>query len=134
MPHVPAIVCLLIAAAILCIGKYSILDKFMKVIIILLTITTIIALSTILFKAPGGVHEGTPSFDFAKYADVMFLAAFLGWMPAPMDISVWHSVWSEDSNEEKGEKASLKKAMMDFTTVFLLFTLIDSSTYSAFIL
>ena len=89
MPHVPAIICLLVASGVLAIGKYSILDKFMKVIIILLTITTIIALSTILVNSPGGVHGGEASFDFTKHADIMFLAAFLGWMPAPMDISVW---------------------------------------------
>ena len=119
MPHVPAAIFLIIAAAILCIGKYSILDKLMKFIIILLTITTIIALGTILFKSPGGLHDAEASFSFAKNADILFLAAFLGWMPAPMDISVWHSVWSEDSNESSGEKASMKKAMTDFKVGFI---------------
>jgi len=119
MPHIPAAVFLLIAAGILCIGKYSLLDKLMKFIIILLTVTTMIALGTILFKSPGGLHDAEATFSFAKNADILFLAAFLGWMPAPMDISVWHSVWSEDSNESSGEKASMKKAMTDFKVGFI---------------
>lgn len=119
MPHIPAIIFLVIAASILCIGKYSILDKLMKVIIILLTITTIIALGSILIKSPGGLHEAEATFSLGEYTDIMFLAAFLGWMPAPMDISVWHSVWSEDSNEESGEKASMGKAMTDFKVGFI---------------
>jgi Mn2+/Fe2+ NRAMP family transporter len=119
MPHVPAIIVLLIAAAILSIGKYSILDKLMKVIILILTVTTIIALSTILVTSPGGLNEGTASFSLGEYADVMFLAAFLGWMPAPLDISVWHSVWSEEANKGKTEKTSLKKAILDFKVGYI---------------
>ena len=118
MPHVPAIAFLLIAAVVLSIGRYSILDKLMKIIIILLTITTIIAVTSVLVTTPGGVYDGQASFDLGKYADAMFLAAFLGWMPAPMDISVWHSVWSEEANIESGEKAPLKKAMFDFNIGF----------------
>ena len=119
MPHGPAIAFLLIAAAILAIGKYSILDKLMKVIIILLTVTTIIAVCGVLFRAPGGFHEGPSAvFDITAYAGAIFLAKFLGWMPAPMDISVWHSVWSEESNKENGEVAPLKKAMFDFNIGF----------------
>ncbi|MCM8525304.1 MAG: divalent metal cation transporter [Lentisphaeraceae bacterium] len=119
MPHGPAIAFLLIAASILAIGKYSILDKLMKVIIILLTITTIIAVCSVLFRAPGGFHEGpAATFDITTYAGAIFLAKFLGWMPAPMDISVWHSVWSEEANKESGETAPLKKAMFDFNIGF----------------
>lgn len=119
MPHGPAIAFLLIAASILAIGKYSILDKLMKVIIILLTITTIIAVCSVLFRAPGGFHAGpSASFDITAYAGAIFLAKFLGWMPAPMDISVWHSVWSEEANKESGEVAPIKKAMFDFNMGF----------------
>ena len=123
MPHFPAIAFLLIAAAVLSIGKYSILDKLMKIIIILLTVTTIIAVTTVLITNPGGVYGGEASFDLGKYVngkyvDALFLAAFLGWMPAPLDISVWHSVWSEEANKDTGEKAPLKKALFDFNIGF----------------
>ncbi len=119
MPHIPAIMILLAAAIILYIGQYSVLDKVMKVVIIILTLTTIIALTTVLLMAPGGIHPDTsPIFSFYEYADIIFLAAFLGWMPAPMDVSVWHSVWSEEANRNNGTRTSLRKAMLDFRVGF----------------
>ncbi|MCM8538411.1 MAG: divalent metal cation transporter [Lentisphaeraceae bacterium] len=123
MPHIPAIAFLVIAAVVLSIGQYSILDKMMKVIILILTVTTIIAVASVLLKTPGGVYDAEASFDLnkfvgGKYVDAMFLAAFLGWMPAPMDISVWHSVWSEEANTANGKKAPLKRAMLDFNIGF----------------
>jgi len=120
MPHLPAIMVLLAAAIILYVGQYSLLDKVMKAVIIILTLTTITALTTVLLMAPGGIHpEATPLFSLYEYADIIFLAAFLGWMPAPMDVSVWHSVWSEEANRNSGTRASLRKAMLDFRVGFL---------------
>ena len=52
-----AIAVLLMAASILYYGKYDLLDKVMKFAILILTATTIIAVSAVLFKAPGGFHE-----------------------------------------------------------------------------
>ncbi len=119
MPHIPAIMVLLTAAIILYIGQYSMLDRVMKVIIVILTITTITALTVVLMSAPGGFHQGSSAqFRLGEYADIIFVAAFLGWMPAPMDISVWHSVWSEEANRSRGIRASLSRAMLDFKVGF----------------
>jgi len=119
MPHLPAIIILLTAAIILYIGQYSVLDKVMKAVIIILTLTTISALTTVLLITPDGVYpDTTPLFSLYEYADIIFLAAFLGWMPAPMDVSVWHSVWSEEANRNNGTRASLHKAMLDFRVGF----------------
>jgi len=119
MPHLPAIMILMAAAIILYIGQYSALDKMMKVVIIILTLTTITALSAVLLTSPGGIHQGVmPDFNFGEYADLIFLAAFIGWMPAPMDVSVWHSVWSEEANRNKGTRLSMNKAMLDFRVGF----------------
>ena len=119
MPHLPAMMVLLAAAIILYVGQYSMLDKVMKAVIIILTLTTITALTTVLLVSPGGIHpDATPLFSLYEYADIIFLAAFLGWMPAPMDVSIWHSVWSEEANRSNGTRASLRKAMLDFRVGF----------------
>ncbi len=115
LPHVPAIVILVIAAVILFIGQYSALDKTMKAIILVLTLTTITALLMVLFRQPADpVFQAEPAFSLYEYADIIFLAAFLGWMPAPMDISVWHSVWAEEDARSKGRRPSLPRVMRDF--------------------
>ncbi len=119
MPHIPAILVLIAAATILYVGQYSMLDKMMKAIIIILTLTTVTALVMVLFASQEGSEPAaSPLFSLYEYADIIFLAAFLGWMPAPMDVSVWHSVWSEENNRKNGQQLSLPKAMLDFRVGF----------------
>ncbi len=119
MPHIPAILVLIAAATILYVGQYSLLDKMMKAIIIILTLTTIAALIMVLLThQESGEASVSPLFSLYEHADIIFLAAFLGWMPAPMDVSVWHSVWSEENNRKNGQRLSLSKAMLDFRVGF----------------
>jgi Mn2+/Fe2+ NRAMP family transporter len=91
-------VLLAICSLILIIGKYTALDKIVKIIIALLTISTIVAVSTS-SQAPAAVNYSNP-FDFTNTAHVLFLIALMGWMPAPLDISIWHSIWTEESLED----------------------------------
>ncbi|MFC1749297.1 NRAMP family divalent metal transporter [Pseudomonadota bacterium] len=115
LPHIPAILMLFAAAIILYVGQYSVLDKMMKVIIIILTITTVMALAMVVTSsAPSTPLQETAAFQLFEYADLIFLAAFIGWMPAPMDVSVWHSVWSEEANRGQRKRLSLQQAMLDF--------------------
>jgi len=45
-------------------------------------------------------------------AAVAFLIAFMGWMPAPLDISIWHSLWTLEK-AEKG-KVAIQNSLFDF--------------------
>ena len=85
-----------ICFSILLIGRYKLLDSLMKVIVICLTISTILAV--ILAIQP----ETTVSFSQILPTDalsVAFLIAFMGWMPAPLDISIWHSIWTVEKQK-----------------------------------
>ena len=75
---------------ILLMGRYQLLDKVMKVIILILTVSSILAVLIASIK-----QESTTDFTqvFPEGAGLLFLIAFMGWMPAPMDISIWHSIW-----------------------------------------
>jgi Mn2+/Fe2+ NRAMP family transporter len=120
MPHIPAIFVLVAAATILSIGQFSLLDKIMKVIMILLTISTFVALGAAIFSRPESISSPPLAVhNIIQSVDMLFIAAFLGWMPAPMEISVWHSVWSEEANRNKRKNASLNKAMLDFNIGFI---------------
>lgn len=105
---------LLVSSFILLIGKYSILDKLMKLIIILLTLSTVLAL----FSALGIDKEVSPdffqSFKWTKSADIFFLIAFVGWMPAPIDISVWSSIWNLEKNKQIGFVPDLRSVLFEF--------------------
>ncbi len=114
MSAILLVICLSISA----IGRFSVLDKLMKVIMVTLSITTIIALvSSFTYVAPVNDLEPGKIFNFFEISDLVFLIAFLGWMPAPLDISIWHSIWSEESfaNNPKQKPTS---SLFDFRVGF----------------
>lgn len=111
---VMAIILLAISVVILGIGHYSALDQSMKIIIILLTISTIFALAFTLSAPIIRKESYETTFDIFNYLHILFLVALIGWMPAPIDISIWHSVWSVSKNKELGYHMPMKQALFDF--------------------
>ncbi|WP_347174631.1 Nramp family divalent metal transporter [Polaribacter uvawellassae] len=108
---------ILISLFILIIGKYKLLDNLMKYIIILLTISTIIAVAIAVFSTK-------ETFNFTQILpsgtlEITFLIAFLGWMPAPLDISVWHSLWTLEKDKTTLLKTKLTQAIFDFNVGYL---------------
>ncbi len=105
---------LLISVMVLVVGKYSFLDKLIKLIIVLLAVSTLVAV----FSALGIHKEISPDaiqhFQWTKGADIFFLIAFVGWMPAPIDVSVWSSIWNTEKNKELGFRPELKVALTEF--------------------
>ena len=80
----------LICFIILLVGNYKFLDNLIKIIISALALSTLIALLI-------AVIRNNDSFELTQVfpydTSIIFLAALIGWMPAPLDISVWQSLW-----------------------------------------
>jgi len=108
-----SVIILLICTLILLIGKYSILDNLIKVIVFILTLTTVLAYVSSFFT-PLATSDFTRDFSFSNNSHVYFLIALIGWMPAPMDIPVWHGLWVIEKNKTKSEKVSIKDSLLDF--------------------
>ncbi len=104
---------LLICVGILWFGKYRLLDKLMKFVIILLSVTTLIAL-IVAFAKGSSIPDDGPVFEFGNAVHVTFLIALMGWMPAPLDISVWHSVWSTAKHKTTGIRSTMRETLLDF--------------------
>lgn len=108
-------VCLLVSAvglAILILGKYKTLDKVVKIIVILLSLSTVLAL-VLAYQSHSPELSIKPYFP-TDYIGITFFIAFLGWMPAPLDISIWHSLWS---NEKKD--STIKTSLFDFKVGYI---------------
>lgn len=101
---------LLVVAAILLIGKYKALDKLMKVMIVVLAVCTISAF----FIALGHGSSAPADFVSPKLVGIGFLLALMGWMPAPVDVSVWPSLWALERKKETNHKATVKESQIDF--------------------
>jgi len=111
-----------ISLTILIAGKYKLLDQLMKIIISILAVSSITAVIVAASKS-GYSFDLEPILPKGT-VELTFLIAFLGWMPAPLDISTWHSLWTIEKNKESGQGFSMKRALFDFnigyiTTVFL---------------
>ncbi|TDQ29770.1 Nramp family divalent metal transporter [Tenacibaculum caenipelagi] len=112
-----SVIIMFISIILLGIGKYKLLDNLMKYIIAILTVSTVIAVCIALFKTEKGFsyQQIIPSGT----AQVTFLIAFLGWMPAPLDISIWHSLWSVEKDKTTFEKTKPKEAIFDFNIGYI---------------
>lgn len=112
-----SVIIMFISVIILGIGKYKLLDNLMKYIIVILTISTILAVNIALFNTQKGFsfQQIVPSGT----AQITFLIAFLGWMPAPLDISIWHSIWSVEKSKTTFEKIKPKHAIFDFNVGYI---------------
>ena len=112
----------ILSISLLLIGKYKLLDSLMKYVILVLTICTLIAVSVALMK-------NNQAFTFTQVfpkgtIEITFLIAFLGWMPAPLDVSVWQSIWSLEKDKATLKTTTTKQAIFDFNvgyvgTIFL---------------
>ena len=94
---------------ILLFGKYQVLDKMIKVIILILAISTLFSTGVASINS-----NEIYSFEqiFPTGSGLVFLVAFMGWMPAPLDISIWHSIWALE--KKKNQKVPLKESLVDF--------------------
>ena len=100
---------ILLCFLMLLFGNYKFLDSLIKIIILSLTVSTLIALLVALIK-------NNNSFNFSQVfpykTSIIFLAALIGWMPAPLDISVWQSLWIIE--KRKSNTISFDEGIFDF--------------------
>ena len=110
-----------VAVAIFCFallwrGRYSWLDKSMKIIVLILSISTLVAvIFAFIQNTDIPITQSLPK----NTLEWTFLIAFMGWMPGPMDISVWHSVWVIEK-KKLNPSTSLKSSLFDFNTGYLV--------------
>ncbi|WP_417370409.1 Nramp family divalent metal transporter [Gelidibacter japonicus] len=111
-----AVIILSICALILIKGKYSFLDQIMKVIVITLTISTLIAVVLALNSNPHALSfkQILPE----NTLEISFLIAFMGWMPAPLDVSVWQSLWALEKRKVNNTY-NVKSSLFDFNVGYL---------------
>jgi len=116
-PAIWSVIITLFCFVLLVIGRYKLLDQFMKLIVITLTLSTLIALIL------AAINSET-SYNFTQILpkgsiEVGFLIAFLGWMPAPLDVSIWQSLWALEKQKDKSNNYNTKQAIFDFNIGFI---------------
>lgn len=102
--------------ALLIFGHFRMLDNVTKWIIILLTVTTILAVIIAGAKAPPPAHDFVAVSPF-NMAGLSFVIALMGWMPTPLEFSVISSVWT--AKKIRDDHPTHEQGLLDFNIGYL---------------
>ena len=113
----------ILVALILLLGHYALLDRLSKWIISLLGICTLYAV-LLAFGNPIDVDPNFVPTNPFTLASLGFLISLLGWMPAPIDLSTWSSLWMHSRAKQTGHTASPKEVALDFSIGYIATTVL----------
>ena len=102
-----------ICAVLLIVGHYRLLDGLAKVIITLLAIGTVLAVALAIPSRPEIAADFIAPSPYT-WASFAFIITLLGWMPAPIDLSAWSSLWMFSRQKQTGHEATIKESSIDF--------------------
>ena len=107
-------------SALLIIGRYAFLETSLKFVISILFIALIVTTALVVFNGKvTPVADFKPPFLFEN-AGILFLISLVGWMPTAVEASGWVSLWSIEKFKLTGKKLSLKEALQEFNTGYIL--------------
>lgn len=112
-PQIWSVIIMAVCVGLLAGGQYKRLDGAMKVIMVVLVLATVTA-----FVA-AALHGSVAAPGFVSPspwtgAALPFLIALMGWMPAPIEISVFQSLWMQARDRERGRRTTAENAWLDF--------------------
>ncbi len=104
-------------------GRYRLLDGAIKPIMAVLAVATLIALVGALFSEPVQAPDFVAPTPWTL-GSLAFLVALMGWMPAPIEVSVFQSLWVQAKGAARGSKVTEQEGRVDFNIGYGLSTLL----------
>ncbi len=102
------------AALVICgVGRYGLLDLVMKVMVLVLAALTLVAVIVAVAHGPAGAPDYRAPTMWSA-AGLTFLLALMGWMPTPLDVAVWPSLWILEKSHRDRRRPTMAEAMVDF--------------------
>lgn len=101
-------------------GGYAWLDKAIKFLLGTMALLTLAATAIVLPDLEWGTLSLTYPAVAMNAAAISFAIALAGWMPAPLDLSVWNSMWALAKQEQTGRRATPAENQFDFNTGYAL--------------
>ncbi|MCD8559964.1 MAG: Nramp family divalent metal transporter [Shewanella xiamenensis] len=116
-----ALLVLISSLLLLILGHYSLLDRLTKIIMFALTLTTLIAVALALDHMKALESQFVSPSPW-QWAHVGFLVAMMGWMPAPIEVSAWNSLWLLE--KQKTSPVTPSQALLDFNLGYIVTALL----------
>lgn len=111
-------------SVILIIGKYKLLETTLKYITPILFIALLVTTVSVIKEGSVNPVSNFKPPQFFDELGVLFLITLIGWMPTAVEASSWISLWSAEKYRINDEKPSLKEALQEFNTGYLITTLL----------
>ncbi|MFW5927514.1 MAG: NRAMP family divalent metal transporter [Wenzhouxiangella sp.] len=102
--------------AVLAIGRYRGLDLIMKIIMAALAVSTLAAVALAFGSEPdlAGLNPARGWEAAWTATGFAFVLALLGWMPIPLDVAAWHSLWTLERARQTGHAPGVRHSLTDF--------------------
>lgn len=114
---------LVLCAVLILAGHYQLLDKIAKVVVFLLAVSTLTAVIVAIWQSVE-IPEGFVGRDPWDLASIGFIIMFMGWMPAPIDVAAWPSLWRTSREIQTGHRATVGEATTDFHIGYIVTVLL----------
>lgn len=101
---------------LLLVGQYRALDRFSKLIMIALTLSTVVAVIIAACKGSVMVPDFVEPSPWSL-ASLAFIVALMGWMPAPIEISAVNSMWVVA--KKRFANVSYRDGLFDFNVGYI---------------
>lgn len=110
---------IIICALMILLGRYKVLDGLSKGVVIILSLSTFAAVALAMLKG-GAAAPGFVAPSPWRWEAFPFLVFLLGWMPAPIDLSAWSSLWMFSRSKQTGHFATTRETSIDFYLGYIM--------------
>lgn len=100
-------------------NSYAVLDSVIKIFMVVLALSTLIAVVATLFQPVSEPPALLQEPEIWTASGVAFLIALMGWMPIPIDASVWHSIWTLERSKQTRYTPKLRESLIDFNIGYI---------------
>ena len=114
---------LVISSFTLLLGQYKALDKISKTLVTLLTILTLFAVISLLGRGSYqnvDINWINPNPSPWQLSNLAFLIPLMGWMPGPVELCVWPSLWMFSRSQETNYQPNINEAEFDFNLGYII--------------
>ncbi|RNJ74612.1 MAG: divalent metal cation transporter [Nitrosopumilus sp. D6] len=109
-----------VCIVILAVGKYGVLDSLIKVIGVVLLVSTTAAFLLAVYNGPIEPAEDFVPKELWTASGIFFLLALMGWMPTAIDLSSWNSLWTLERLKRINFRPTLKEIVFEFKLAYII--------------
>ena len=113
-PVLLVVVLMMSCAALLISGRYHLFEQVSKGVVALFIVLLILATSLVLSDIDWGKASLTLPTELQNRTTMLFIVALAGWMPSPLGVAVFQSLWVTARSKDLGVPVSPKDALFDF--------------------